>query len=263
MYFISGTVRGNCTGLPQAVVGKHVKLKRGEKVFRRKGNLLCLKWVDKRPVAMLSSIHNAVETQVKIDYFGQPVIKPFVVHNYNLNMGGVDTSDKFLSHYITPKCFKWSKKLLLHLISMIILNAYILNRKYGTKKMSHSAYREYIAHYLITTSLEMATCTKKKPPVPIDNTETRLSGKHFISKLDTVVGSKRKAPARKCKVCNFTCEQLTHYSHNNLHLSNKDSSYGCKTCSNINLCITPCFKIFHSQVNYREQALAKRINELL
>ena len=59
--------------------------------------------------------------------------------------------------------------------------------------MSHPAYREYIAHYLITTSLETTTCTKKKPPVPIDNTEMRLSGKHFVSKLDTVVGSKRKA----------------------------------------------------------------------
>ena len=129
--------------------------------------------------------------------------------------------------------------------------------------MSHLAYREYIAHYLITTSLEMATCTKTKPPVPIHNTETRLSGKHFISKLDTVVGSKRKVPARKCKVCNFTCEQLAHYGHNDLQLCNKYSLCGCKTYSNITLCITPCFEIFHSEVNYTERALAKRINELL
>ena len=152
---------------------------------------------------MLSSIHNAVETQVKINYFGQQVIKPFVVHNYNMKMGGVNTSDNFLSHYVTLKCFKWSKKLLLYFISMIILNAHILYQKYGTKKMSHSAYREYIAQYLITTSLETVTCTKRKAPVRIDNTEMRLSGKHFVSKLDTVVGSKRKAPAQKCKVCNF------------------------------------------------------------
>ena len=173
-------VRGNQKGLPQAVVGKQVKLKRGEKVFRWKGNLLCLKWVDKRPVAMLSSIHQAIETQVKINYFGQPVIKPFVVHDYNMKMGGVDTTDNFLSHYITVKCFKWSKNLLLHFISMVILNAYILNRKYGNKKMSHSTYREYIAQYLITTSLEMVTCMKMKPPIPIDNT---------VLKWDSVVNT--------------------------------------------------------------------------
>ena len=99
-------VRGNQKGLPQAVFGKQVNLKCGGKVFRWKGNL-CLKWVDKRPVTMLSSIHQAVETQVKINYFGQPVIKPFVFHDYNMKMGGVDMADNFLSHYITLKCFKW------------------------------------------------------------------------------------------------------------------------------------------------------------
>ena len=207
---------------------------------------------------MLSSIHSAVETQVKINYFGQPVIKPFVVHDYNIKMGGVNTTDNFLFHYIPLKCFKWLKKLLLHFITMIILNAYILNRKYGTKKMSHSACREYIALYLITTSLETATCTKRKTPVPVHNMEMRLSGKHFISKLDTVVDSKRKVPAQKCKVCNFTHEQLAHYGHNNLQLPNKYSSYRCKTWSNITLCITPCFEIFHSSMNYRERALTNR-----
>ena len=124
--------------------------------------------------------------------------------------------------------------------------------------MSHSAYREYIAQYLITTSLETATCSKRKPPVPIDNTEMRLSGKQFVSKLDTVVGLKRM-----CNVCNFTCEQLAHYGQNDLQLPNKYSSYGCKSCSNITLCITLCFEIFHSNVSYREQALANRINELI
>ena len=130
-------------------------------------------------------------------------------------------------------------------------------------KKCHILHREYIAQYLITTSLETATCMKRKPPVPIDNTEMRLSGKHFVSKLDTVVGSKRKAPARKCKVCNFTHEQLAHYGHNNLQLPKKYSSYGCKLCSNINLCITLCFEIFHSYINYREQALTNRINEII
>ena len=44
-------------------------------------------------------------------------------------------------------------------------------------KMSHSVYWEYITQYLITTALDTATCTKKKPPIPVDNTKTRLTGK--------------------------------------------------------------------------------------
>ena len=73
---------------------------------------------------------------------------------------------------------------MLHLINMVVLNAFILNKKYGTQKMSHSSHQEYIANYLITTSLENVTCLRKKPPTSICNTETRLNGKHFIKKFE-------------------------------------------------------------------------------
>ena len=58
----AGTVRQNRQGLPKAVVQR--KLKKGETVYRRKGHLLCLKWCDKCPVTMLSSIHHAVEDKL-------------------------------------------------------------------------------------------------------------------------------------------------------------------------------------------------------
>ena len=135
-----GTVRISRKGLPKAVVAKTVKLKKGETVFRRKGNILCLKWFDKRPVSLISSIHQAVELQVKTNFVGQPIIKPHLIHDYNLKMGGVDHSDNFLSHYQTLKSIKWYRKLILHLINMATLNVYILNRKYGRQKLSHSGY---------------------------------------------------------------------------------------------------------------------------
>ena len=55
----AGTVRQNRRGLPKAVVQR--KLKEGETVYRRKGHLLCLKWCDKHPLTMLSTIHQAVK----------------------------------------------------------------------------------------------------------------------------------------------------------------------------------------------------------
>ena len=112
-------------------------------------------------------------------------------------------------------------------------------------KMTHSSYREYIARYLLTTSLKMANCTKKKIPVPIDNTPLRLLGRHFITKFDFVPGSKHKYPARKCRVCNFTPEQLADHGHKGLKLPSKYSSYCCRQCGGITLCITPCFEVFH------------------
>ena len=100
----AGTVRQNRRGLPKAVVQR--KLKKGETVYRRKGHLLCLKWCDKRPVTMLSSIHHAVEAQVKTNYLGNPVIKPIVIHDYNNRMNSVDHSDHMLSTYETLKSVK-------------------------------------------------------------------------------------------------------------------------------------------------------------
>ena len=159
-------------------------------------------------VTLISSIHQAVETKVKTNFMGQLVIRPFVVHDYNIRMGSVDLSDNFLSHYQTLKSIKWYRKLLLHLINMVTLNAHLLNKKYGNRKLSHSGYREYIANYLIATSIETTTCLKKKPSIEIDNTQLHLSGKHFIKKFLTVPGSKRKSPTRKCSVCIFSCQQL-------------------------------------------------------
>ena len=263
LYHFLGTVRASRKGLPKSVVAKNVKLKKGESVFRRKGNILCLKWFDKHPVTLISTIHQAVELQVKTNFFGQPVIKPHLIHDYNLKMGGVDHTDNVLSHYQTLKSIKWYRKLILHLINMATLNAYILNRKYGRKKLSHSGYREYIANYLLTTSLGTATCLKKKQPVNIDNTQARLCGKHFPVKLTTVTGSKRKSPARKCAVCNFTKQQLAYYSKTDLELPIKYSSFGCTVCESLTLCITSCFELFHSHLNYRKMALNYRLDELL
>ena len=144
---------------------------------------------------------------------------------------------------------------------MVTLNAHILNKKYGVQKMSHCAYREYIAKYLITTSVESETFLKKKPSIEIDNSHLRLAGKHFVRKFTTVPGSKRKTPARKCSVCNFTCQQLARIGHNDLNLQVRYSSYGCTVCSQVKLCLIPCFEIFHLKLNYRQLALNNRISK--
>ena len=67
----AGTVRTNRKDLPKAVVGKHVKLKKGESVYCWNGHLLCLCWCDKRPVTLLSTIHEAGEVITKRKYNGE------------------------------------------------------------------------------------------------------------------------------------------------------------------------------------------------
>ena len=74
-------------------------------------------------------------------------------------MNAVDKSDHLLSLYVALTGNNWYRKLFLHLFNMTILNSYTLNPKYGEQKMSHTAFREYLANHVIPTSLPTATCT--------------------------------------------------------------------------------------------------------
>ena len=144
-------------------------------------------------VIMLSTKHRAFQSKVKDNYLGQPVVKPVVIQEYNLKMGSVDHSDHSLSNYQILKSVKWYRKLLLHLIKMVVLNSHILNRKYGEKQMTHASYREYIANYLISASVENSQLLRKNiPPQIVDNSQLRLTRRHFICKIKSLDGAKRK-----------------------------------------------------------------------
>ena len=73
--------------------------------------------------------------------------------------------------------------------------------------MSHSVYREHLASHLITTSLPQVTCKHLQPQSTADSDEGRLHGKHFPTKFPENYMSKKKHPAKYCKVCNVTQKQ--------------------------------------------------------
>ena len=78
-------------------------------------------------------------------------------------MGGVDLSDQLLNYYsFLQKSMKWSRKLLIHQINLLILNAYILNKNYGCKKLTHDEYRDIIVKYLLGEGLK-----NYKIPLPL------------------------------------------------------------------------------------------------
>ena len=90
-----GKVRKNRRGLPKEM---SAKLKKGEVVSKQvDGSMMALKWMDKRPVMMLSTIHDDSFVTKKRWSRAAPggeedILKPLVVEVYNKNMGGVDTA---------------------------------------------------------------------------------------------------------------------------------------------------------------------------
>lgn len=256
-----GTVRSNRKGFPSTLSSLDVSPL--ESCYVRNGPLLCLKWkgqkakTKKKPVTLLSTVHDAQEVlTLKRDSHGNRLPKPEIVLQYTKNMSGVDLSDQYMAfHMSLRKSMKWWRKLFFHMFNMILLNAYILNKKYGNCKLSHEEYMEYLANYLIETSKEHCTLPSRVTHPQVQ--ATRLLERHFIEKIPTDP-SKKSKPNPICKACNFTRNQVARLGFEGRHIPRKTTTYWCRQCETP-LCVTPCFEIFHTVEDYRGQLLLNRL----
>jgi hypothetical protein len=179
-----GTVRINRKEMPLAL---KQKLKIGEVVVRQRGSLTALKWRDKRDVCVLSTKHagtfkilfNKIERSS-----GDPRTIPSCVADYNEHMGGVDRSDQLNKYYsITRKTLKWWKKLALHVINVMITNAYIIYRKFSVKRMSHYDFRKELVKCLIARHQRTHNLKGRRA---VGAPEKRLVDRHFIDRYSTL-----------------------------------------------------------------------------
>lgn len=242
-----GTARLNRKNMPVAL--KNANLKKGEVIYRQKGNLLALKWKDKRDVTMLSTVHKATFTITNRDIHntGEPVVIPSTVVTYNKYMGGVDHADQLNKYYtMTRKTIKWWKKLALHIINAAITNAYILHKKYHHHPLSHFNFRKELVRDLVAEHQRPSNLKGRRYS---GNPQTRLVDRHFPSEIPAQVGAKRKNPCRKCAVCN-TSTGKRHQKGEATKV--KSTRYWCEDCATP-LCVTPCFKRFHTLKHYQLQ----------
>ena len=71
------------------------KLAKGQQVYQTTGELLALKWMDKREVHILTTLHEPVmvETEKNDKKTGRKITKPLCIAQYNNNMRAVDQVD--------------------------------------------------------------------------------------------------------------------------------------------------------------------------
>ena len=96
----TGTLRSNRKGNPKEVTSK--KLKKGEHIWRGRGQIYVSKWRDKRDVLSITTNHHPEMVEVT-NKFGQKKNKPNDIAEYNLNMSGVDRCDQMISYYSSPR----------------------------------------------------------------------------------------------------------------------------------------------------------------
>jgi hypothetical protein len=161
-----GTLRSNRKGVPQTVVKK--KLKKGEVYGEEKGNVKVIKWLDKRPVLMITTIsshdNNLVETGKKTRT-GEPIKKPSCVVSYNKAKKGVDYSDQMAAyHSVLRKGLKWYRKLAFELIfGTAIVNAWIIyNSRPNQNRLSITDFRKNLAKSLARIEEVCSTPSTKR-----------------------------------------------------------------------------------------------------
>ncbi|XP_045467968.1 piggyBac transposable element-derived protein 4-like [Harmonia axyridis] len=208
--YVCGTLRSNRKGNPKTVCTK--KLKRGEVYGQQnQDGIRVLKWVDKRPVLMISSVpaHAAclVPTGRK-NRNGDDIVKPHAIIAYNKAKKGVDVSDQMSSYYTClRKSLKWYKKVIFEImLGTCIVNAWVLHNNYnkGGKKMDMLRFRENVIHGLLnqgdaTTSADIQGGGDGPMNENLEHSRKRKRSKsqHKIGKYE---GSARKN-RRRCSAC--------------------------------------------------------------
>ena len=248
-----GTVRKNRRGLPRAVSEPKFKEK-GQMVFRRNGPILALKWYDKRAVYMLSTIHDAKMVNTgRVSLGGDAIWKPEAINDYVKQMKAVDLGDQMMSYNtILRRSHKWWRKLFMHILNMVLLNAYILHTKYGDKKLSQEDFKIKVISQLIDESVEI--CNWDLPPLVSNRNEgpNRLTERHFPKHIPGAIGAKRSKPSRPC----YLCSQIPRVE--GIKVSKKWSSFWCAECKKV-LCIEFCFETYHTVYDYKSAGLDYRI----
>ena len=227
-----GTTRPDRTDIPRELINKEALdgVSRGVAVSTILDNKVhCFVWLDKKPVFFIDTqFGNYTYSTVRRtlpDGTSSNVMCPEAVEVYNENMGGVDLADQMRRFYTcTHKSSRrWYLRLFWFLLDLAVDNAFILecySRPSGGRRKSKEFRKELATHLMGMHN------SRQRAGRQAQNVPAWLLQRHFPDKLGTSV---------QCIVCS---KQHTR----------KRSNYGCVDCGNVHLCITPCFRIYHTKL---------------
>ena len=158
--------------------------------------------------------------------------KPNIVKDYNNGMSGIDRSDQMLSyHSALRKTIRWYKKVGVHLVEMMLTNAFYLHKKFGPRGDNNFGklrlFRENIIENLVG------------PPRKSKRQRASRGRYHVLTPIPPT--EKKQNASRRC----VTCQKSG---------TRKETRYECTYCEEIPaLCIHPCFRKFHEEKGVFQQ----------
>ena len=243
-----------CTVL-QIAISTERTLKRGESIFRQRGNLVAISWQDKKQVTVMSTNCQPTgsTTVMRRQKDGQRATVPCPpsVVAYNQHMGGVDKSDQLRGYYrVRVKSRKCYKYIFWFLLECSVVNSFTLVKHYSPitdsfrqvviknfrQKLALQLIGEYNSRqrYSLPASVQVACHSCTPPPTKQRRTDPVPSGGegHYPLK-----GSKSR------------CFWCWHYKQHRRH----DSAYNCRRCGKA-FCLVSrdgpdgpsCFERYHT-----------------
>ena len=127
-----GTVRANRKGLPAQILPRNVgAMQRGEYRVAQKNNLVCVVWMDTKPVIALSNYHSPTDrgtVQRRRAQEGRADVEvPLILEHYQRHMRGVDLCDQMTGYYLLEhRSNKWWRRLYFYLQMVAVHNSYVV-----------------------------------------------------------------------------------------------------------------------------------------
>ncbi|XP_052076485.1 piggyBac transposable element-derived protein 4-like [Mytilus californianus] len=140
--YLMGAVRSNSTAMPlvfKQSVDWSKLVSRGDFRWHREGSFVFIQWKDCKTVTLMSPLHKGSDVTScyrtisnRSAWKRQNIKQPLVIHDYNVNMGGVDLSNQYLnkySSYIRTQSHWW-KVLFFHCFDIMVVNSYIVFQEF-------------------------------------------------------------------------------------------------------------------------------------
>lgn len=201
-----GTLRKNKREIPPGFVEvKNRQVGDSKFGFKSDSTMVSYKANKNKVVILLSSMHSdaAVDTQEDSPTFGKPEIILF----YNSSKGGVDTVDKYVTHYsVSRTTNRWSMVIFYALLNIGALNSYIIfKRNAETPEMRRRLFLRLLARELCKEHMTSRTAIQSTP----NNTKRRLREiLHLEDQTDSTATPDDRVSGR-CFLCDWRKNRLS------------------------------------------------------
>lgn len=215
-----GTLRINKKELPPAVVDK----KQGDVgsttfCFKKDMTLVSYKAKQNKKVVLLSSMHD--DAAVDRDEASATYGKPEIILFYNSSKGGVDTVDKYISHYDVARISnRWSMVIFYAMLNVGGLNSFIIHkenvnspvakRRLFLRTLAKELCREHMATRITVISTPTATKKRLRQMLDLNEEEARPApaDEDTSGRCYSCNWRKNRLSKTRCISCkNFICRE--------------------------------------------------------